>query len=202
MEKAANTPTKKNGALIGAVLGIALVAGLIWFLFFRKKADGSSIAGGILKKKPEESKTPTQTTKTVYVQASASGGGGGSTGFPLKRGSKGASVTKLQQALLKAGYDLGKSGADGDWGSLTDAAMQKAFGKTQITDANDLEQSIGVLAARALMPLKGGTWKPKTEAELQAEKAQEKALAQMQMANAMANPWKAAGDLLFGWATK
>lgn len=48
--------------------------------------------------------------------------------FPLKTGSKGANVKALQEVLIaKLGKDvLGKSGADGDFGSKTVAALKKA----------------------------------------------------------------------------
>lgn len=42
----------------------------------------------------------------------------------LKKGSKGAWVTKLQTMLMQKGYDLGKYGADGDFGSATQAAVK------------------------------------------------------------------------------
>lgn len=43
----------------------------------------------------------------------------------LKRGSKGEYVTALQTMLKNKGYDLGKSGVDGDFGSATLAAVKK-----------------------------------------------------------------------------
>lgn len=48
--------------------------------------------------------------------------------FPLKKGSKGARVKQVQEVLLaKLGKDaLGKAGADGDFGSKTEAALAKA----------------------------------------------------------------------------
>ncbi|MBL7890756.1 MAG: hypothetical protein JNL24_14480, partial [Bacteroidia bacterium] len=48
--------------------------------------------------------------------------------FPLKKGSKGARVKQVQEVLLaKLGKDaLGKAGADGDFGSKTEAALIKA----------------------------------------------------------------------------
>lgn len=48
--------------------------------------------------------------------------------FPLKNGSKGANVKALQEVLItKLGKDiLGKSGADGDFGGKTEAALKKA----------------------------------------------------------------------------
>ena len=44
----------------------------------------------------------------------------------LTKGDKGEDVTELQKLLLEKGYDLGKYGADGDFGSKTLAAV-KAF---------------------------------------------------------------------------
>lgn len=43
----------------------------------------------------------------------------------LAKGSKGDAVIRLQKALLARGYDLGKWGADGDFGSATVAAVEK-----------------------------------------------------------------------------
>lgn len=51
----------------------------------------------------------------------------------LKKGCKGADVKELQAGLIKMGYDLGKYGADGDFGSKTYAAVrafQKKYGLT------------------------------------------------------------------------
>lgn len=44
----------------------------------------------------------------------------------IKRGSKGTYVTLAQTQLLNKGYDLGRCGVDGDFGSATEAAV-KAF---------------------------------------------------------------------------
>ncbi len=43
----------------------------------------------------------------------------------LSLGASGEEVKKLQQQLLNAGYDLGDAGADGDFGSLTQSALQQ-----------------------------------------------------------------------------
>lgn len=43
----------------------------------------------------------------------------------LKRGSKGEYVTLLQTKLIQKGYDLGKWGADGDFGSQTEKAVKE-----------------------------------------------------------------------------
>ena len=46
----------------------------------------------------------------------------------LKQGSSGSDVKKLQTALMNAGYDVGSAGADGIFGSKTEAAV-KAYQK-------------------------------------------------------------------------
>ena len=61
--------------------------------------------------------------------------------FPLKKGSKGSAVTSLQNLILK--YDntlLPKYGADGDFGSETEAAVQKLFNKKTIDSQADLDR--------------------------------------------------------------
>lgn len=56
--------------------------------------------------------------------------------FPLKKGSKGARVKQVQETLIsKLGKDiLGKAGADGDFGSKTEAALVKAGYPTSIDE--------------------------------------------------------------------
>jgi peptidoglycan hydrolase-like protein with peptidoglycan-binding domain len=57
--------------------------------------------------------------------------------FPLKKGSKGAKVKQMQQVLIaKLGTgSLGKAGADGDFGSKTEAALTKAGFPTSIDES-------------------------------------------------------------------
>ncbi len=43
----------------------------------------------------------------------------------LGKGAEGDGVKKLQEAMIKAGYDLKKFGADGDFGGETEAALKK-----------------------------------------------------------------------------
>lgn len=43
----------------------------------------------------------------------------------LKKGDKGEAVREAQSLLLQRGYDLGKWGADGDFGSATEAAVRQ-----------------------------------------------------------------------------
>lgn len=51
----------------------------------------------------------------------------------LEKGSKGSSVKALQAMLIGYGYDCGKSGADGDFGSATDAAVRKYQSRNGLT---------------------------------------------------------------------
>jgi len=59
--------------------------------------------------------------------------------FPLKKGSKGDNVKMIQQLLLKIDRSiLPKFGADGDFGSETESAVQKTLNKKTIDGQNDL----------------------------------------------------------------
>ena len=51
----------------------------------------------------------------------------------LKKGSKGAQVASLQALLIGFGYDLGRGGADGDFGSATDSALRKYQSRKGLT---------------------------------------------------------------------
>ena len=53
----------------------------------------------------------------------------------LKHGSAGGDVKQLQQYLIRLGYDLGKWGADGEFGDTTELAV-KAFQKDKGLDAD------------------------------------------------------------------
>ena len=53
----------------------------------------------------------------------------------LKRASTGADVKQLQQYLIQLGYDLGKWGADGEFGDATELAV-KAFQKDSVLEAD------------------------------------------------------------------
>jgi peptidoglycan hydrolase-like protein with peptidoglycan-binding domain len=57
--------------------------------------------------------------------------------YPLKKGSSGSIVVLLQQALTKK-Y-LPKFGADGDFGTETEAAVQKLLGKKTIDSKKDID---------------------------------------------------------------
>lgn len=64
----------------------------------------------------------------------------------LRKGMKGEDVKKLQEALINLGYDLGKCGADGDFGSATKRAVE-AFQKAKGLKADGIagKATLGVL---------------------------------------------------------
>ena len=69
-------------------------------------------------------------------------------GLPvLKKGSKGDSVKALQYLLLGNEYDLGKCGADGDFGSATDGAVKLFQGEHGL----DRDGSVGPLTWAKLL---------------------------------------------------
>ena len=51
----------------------------------------------------------------------------------LKKGDKGAQVTALQALLIGYGYSLGRSGVDGDFGSVTEEAVRKYQSRSSLT---------------------------------------------------------------------
>lgn len=67
--------------------------------------------------------TSNTSTSTSSTSTSAT------TSTVLKYGSSGDKVKKLQKNLISLGYSLGNSGADGDYGSLTEAAVIKFQGE-------------------------------------------------------------------------
>lgn len=61
--------------------------------------------------------------------------------FPLRKGSKGAKVTELQNALLSFDKNLlPKFGADGDFGSETESAVLKLLNKKTVDSQEDIEK--------------------------------------------------------------
>lgn len=55
--------------------------------------------------------------------------------FPLMKGSSGEEVRRLQEYILSKNLSLlPKYGADGEWGSETEAAVISIFGKNVITE--------------------------------------------------------------------
>jgi len=96
-----------------------------------------------------------KTPSVMDSQGNVDTSGGGSTpsggtttasDFPLKKGSKGALVQRLQLAI---GTDkLPKFGADGDFGTETQTALKAITGKTQVDSLAEID---GVAAKRGLV---------------------------------------------------
>lgn len=69
---------------------------------------------------PDDTSSDSQSVKTIYAT--------------IRKGSKGSLVKELQTDLKALGYDIGKYGVDGDFGSATESAVkafQKAHGLKQ-----------------------------------------------------------------------
>ena len=66
----------------------------------------------------------------------------------LRRGSNGAEVKELQENLIKLGYDLGRYGADGDYGAATQAAVRR-FQEDEDLDADGIAGPITLKAIDA-----------------------------------------------------
>ena len=81
----------------------------------------------------------------------------------LKRGDGGTKVIKLQEALLKLGYELPKYGADGDYGKETEAAVSEF--KQELIElleeegvSRELQQVISALVKASWMSEKTVPW--------------------------------------------
>ena len=90
---------------------------------------------GELAPEPTPTPEPSPTPKPIQTQTNTSAGT-----FPLKKGSKGASVRELQGYLLRIdSKSLPKYGIDGDFGSETQAAVKKITGKTSVDNQAELD---------------------------------------------------------------
>lgn len=96
-------------------------------------------------------KTPSVMDSEGNIETSNGGGGGGTStppasSFPLKKGSKGALVQRLQLAI---GIDkLPKFGADGDFGTETQNALKAVTGKSQVDSLAEID---AIAAKRGLV---------------------------------------------------
>lgn len=95
----------------------ALILALIIYFISSRKQSGSPLLG---------SATPPVAPST----------------FPLRFGSKGAKVQALQNYLLANGGSLPIYGADGDWGSETQAAVLSVLGVNEVSQS--LYNSLGL----------------------------------------------------------
>ena len=132
--------------MIGGILGIGLLIGLVWFLFFRKGKTGKTVVANVLQPNQQPQPQPSQQPQRQQVVYVNSGGASAST-FPLRQGSRGQEVRALQDALNKAGFYVGT--AEGVWGAKTQAGFQKAFpNKIGVNDLKELETMLADLARR------------------------------------------------------
>jgi hypothetical protein len=105
-------------------------------------------------------KTPSVMDSQGNIDTSSGGGtsSGGTTpasDFPLKKGSKGALVQRLQLAIGTS--NLPKFGADGDFGTETQNALKAATGKTQVGSLAEID----AIAAKRGFVWSGGQYLPK-----------------------------------------
>ena len=113
---------KINKKLIWYSLPV-LVGGFLIYKQFRKKSIGD--VGGL---------TSTGTGGSAGKGGSSSSGSNNSSDFfPLRKGSKGENVKDLQELILKINNKLlPRYGADGDFGSETEAAVVSLLNKKTV----------------------------------------------------------------------
>lgn len=107
----------KKWWIIGSVIVIGAGVGA-YFLFRKPKEDNddTDVSNEINRSETNNNAPVRETNNYANVKSK----------FPLKFGSKGDKVVELQKHLICLGRDLGRAGADGDWGELTDDAMRKS----------------------------------------------------------------------------
>lgn len=132
-----------KGTVTKVIAGALALAGVyfIYKYFQPKKKDAAA---------PAE---PTPTPTPLPLPTS---------GVPLKKGSKGNAVKSLQQLLLKIDSKiLPKYGADGDFGSETEAAVLKYLGKKTVDGQADLNKLEQLYKSRILVFAQPNTTQPK-----------------------------------------
>lgn len=120
---------KNNKYLPYVIFGVPIAIALYFVYKAVKKPTDKKKKEEI--KVAEENNTSSTTTTTSSTKKSDD--------FPLKKGSYGAKVIELQNALIKAGQNLGKSGADGDFGNATQTALNNVLGKTTADSQADID---------------------------------------------------------------
>ena len=90
------------------------------------------------RKKEQEPQTPSPLPPTRPVTPSTTTSRNDA--FPLRKGSKGRKVIELQQAIIaKDKTLLPRFGADGDFGTETEAAVLKLLGKKSVDSQADID---------------------------------------------------------------
>jgi len=131
---------QKNKALPYIIFGVPLAIGIYFILKSLKNKKGQDAPSTL----PSDANSDVEPTTK----------GGGTSAitkyFPLKRGSKGAKVEELQNAILS--YDatlLPKFGADKDFGAETESAVKKLLNKTTIDSQEDINKILGLKVTQA-----------------------------------------------------
>lgn len=81
----------------------------------------------------------------------------GSSSSVLKKGSKGTAVKTLQENLIVLGYNVGKDGADGDFGANTETALKKFQADHNLTADGQYGPLTAAAMEKALNEKKSGT---------------------------------------------
>jgi hypothetical protein len=150
--KANNKQQKKKIIVASLAVGAAGILGYFGWQYLKKKKEAKGgaefdeslrpVNNSVNYEVPVVAPKPKSITKPSYVAPISSST---TTGFPLKKGSKGENVRLLQEALIaKYGKTiLPKYGADGDFGTETLSALKKAGLPSSITEStfNVLTQS-------------------------------------------------------------
>lgn len=104
------------------IAGVIAIVGVYYIVRYYKGKKDSPIPSP----EPTPEPTPTPSAKD---------------NFPLKKGSKGARVSQVQSILLKIDKSLlPKFGADGDFGTETEAAVVKVLGKKSVDSQADIDR--------------------------------------------------------------
>ena len=102
-------------------IALPLLGAAAWYFLIRKGKGGGGGGATAITTNPDTNTT----TPTVQKE------------FPLQRGSKGAKVKELQEALKLLDPSIVP---DGDWGGLTDAAVRKHLGKGVVVGQEDINK--------------------------------------------------------------
>lgn len=133
------------------------------YLWFGKGKSGTKDSGT----KPPSS-TGGGSAQPVRSTSTTSSSIQPSSGFPLQLGSTGDNVVKLQQVMKKFGQNLGsgganKDGVDGNFGSLTQAAVKSVMGWTGgIVQKSDLDYAAAQNQLPLIAPAQPDNSQPKT----------------------------------------
>jgi peptidoglycan hydrolase-like protein with peptidoglycan-binding domain len=133
----------KKWWIIGGLIVVGAGVGA-YFLFRKPKEDKE----GNKREESESNDNVNQNVNQNVISKPSVNASQTSTGFPIKKGSRGDKVKELQKHLLCLGRDLGRAGADGIWGELTEQAMLKQPPKMNVlTNTNDYNTALGRMSA-------------------------------------------------------